>query len=87
VDRRSTSPDRPTRSVRRAARIGDAWLIVNTNGLGKVMPLMQTYRAALKEHSRTPIEFPITVECYIGARHATAHEECQAVPSRFLLWS
>ena len=34
-------------SVRRAARIGDAWLIVNTSGLGKVMSLMQTYRAAL----------------------------------------
>src|SRR5262249_622476 len=55
-------------SVRRAARIGDAWLIVNTSGLGKVMSLMQTYRAALKEYGRTPMEFPITVECYVGAR-------------------
>jgi alkanesulfonate monooxygenase SsuD/methylene tetrahydromethanopterin reductase-like flavin-dependent oxidoreductase (luciferase family) len=64
-------------SVRRAARIGDAWLIVNTSGLGKVMPLMQTYRAALKEYGRTPMEFPITVECYVGERHATAHEECR----------
>ena len=64
-------------SVRRAARIGDAWLIVNTGGLGKVMPLMQTYRAALEEYGRTPMEFPITVECYVGARHATAHEECR----------
>jgi alkanesulfonate monooxygenase SsuD/methylene tetrahydromethanopterin reductase-like flavin-dependent oxidoreductase (luciferase family) len=51
-------------SVRRAARIGDAWLIVNTSGLGKVMPLMQTYRATLKEYGRTLMEFPITVECY-----------------------
>ena len=42
-------------SVRRAARIGDAWLIVNTSGLGKVQPLMQTYRAALKEYGRIPI--------------------------------
>jgi len=64
-------------SVRRAARIGDAWLIVNTSGLAKVAPLMQTYRAALKEYGRTPMEFPITVECYVGARHATAHEECR----------
>jgi alkanesulfonate monooxygenase SsuD/methylene tetrahydromethanopterin reductase-like flavin-dependent oxidoreductase (luciferase family) len=32
-----------------AARIGDAWLIVNTSGLGRVMALMQTYRAALKD--------------------------------------
>ena len=64
-------------SVRRAARIGDAWLIVNTGGLGKVAPLMQTYRAALKEYDRTPMEFPITVECYVGDRYATAHEECR----------
>ena len=39
-------------SVKRAARIGDAWLIVNTSGLGKVTSLMQTYRAALKEYGR-----------------------------------
>lgn len=64
-------------SVRRAARIGDAWLIVNSGGLGTVAPLMQIYRAALKEYGRTPIEYPITVECYVGARHSTAHEECR----------
>jgi alkanesulfonate monooxygenase SsuD/methylene tetrahydromethanopterin reductase-like flavin-dependent oxidoreductase (luciferase family) len=64
-------------SVRRAARIGDAWLIVNSSGLAKVAPLMQTYRAALQEFGRTPIEFPITLECYVGARHATAHAECR----------
>src|SRR3954452_6750859 len=33
-------------SVRRAARIGDAWLIVNSSALGKIAPLMRTYRAA-----------------------------------------
>jgi alkanesulfonate monooxygenase SsuD/methylene tetrahydromethanopterin reductase-like flavin-dependent oxidoreductase (luciferase family) len=64
-------------SVRRAARIGDAWLIVNSGGLAKLTPLMRTYRAALTEYGRTPIEFPITVECYVGAYHATAHEECR----------
>ncbi len=64
-------------SVKRAARIGDAWLIVNTSGLGKITSLMQTYRTALKEYGRTPREFPITLECYVGARHATAHEECR----------
>ena len=45
-------------SVRRAARIGDAWLIVNTSGLGKTAPLMQTYRAALKEFGRTADRIP-----------------------------
>jgi alkanesulfonate monooxygenase SsuD/methylene tetrahydromethanopterin reductase-like flavin-dependent oxidoreductase (luciferase family) len=64
-------------SVRRAARIGDAWLIVNTSGLGKVSALMQTYRAALEQYGRKPMEFPITVECYVGANHAMAHEECR----------
>lgn len=64
-------------SVRRAARIGDAWLIVNSGGLSKTAPLMQTYRAALAEFGRTPAEFPITLECYVGARHASAHEECR----------
>jgi alkanesulfonate monooxygenase SsuD/methylene tetrahydromethanopterin reductase-like flavin-dependent oxidoreductase (luciferase family) len=63
--------------VRRAARIGDAWLIVNIRGLDNLVPLMQTYRAALKEYGRTPLEYPITVECYVGERHATAHEECR----------
>jgi alkanesulfonate monooxygenase SsuD/methylene tetrahydromethanopterin reductase-like flavin-dependent oxidoreductase (luciferase family) len=63
--------------VKRAARIGDAWLIVNIRGIGNLIPLMQTYRAALREYGRTPIEYPITVECYVGERHATAHEECR----------
>ena len=64
-------------SVRRAARIGDAWLAVNGGGLRAVMPLMQTYRAALAEYGRTPIEFPITVECHIGASQASALDECR----------
>lgn len=64
-------------SVRRAARVGDAWLIVNSGGLGKVAPLMKTYRAALAEYGRTAAEFPITVECYVGESNATAHEECR----------
>ncbi|HTW53047.1 MAG TPA: LLM class flavin-dependent oxidoreductase [Stellaceae bacterium] len=63
--------------VKRAARIGDAWLIVNIRGIQNLVPLMQTYRAALNEYGRTPIEYPITIECYVGARHATAHEECR----------
>ena len=45
-------------SVRRAARIGDAWLIVNTGGLGKLAPLMQTYRAALRGIRPDPCRIP-----------------------------
>jgi alkanesulfonate monooxygenase SsuD/methylene tetrahydromethanopterin reductase-like flavin-dependent oxidoreductase (luciferase family) len=64
-------------SVRRAARIGDAWLIVNTSGLATIRPLMATYRAALAEYGRTPFDFPITLECYVGERHASALDECR----------
>jgi len=63
--------------VKRAARIGDAWLIVNIRGLADLLPLMETYRATLKECGRTPLEYPITLECYVGESHATAHEECR----------
>jgi alkanesulfonate monooxygenase SsuD/methylene tetrahydromethanopterin reductase-like flavin-dependent oxidoreductase (luciferase family) len=69
-------------SVKRAARIGDAWLIVNSSGLAKTVPLMKTYRAALAEYGRTPTDFPITVECYVGDNHATAMEECR-VPLQY----
>ena len=64
-------------SVRRAARIGDAWLIVNTGGLAAIRPLMQTYRAALTEYGRTPMEFPITLECHVGESRGRAFDECR----------
>ena len=64
-------------AVKRAARIGDAWLMMNNGGLGELVPLVQTYRAALGEYGRTAQEFPITLECYVGERHATALEECR----------
>ena len=64
-------------SVRRAARIGDAWLIVNSSGLGTTVPLMKTYRAALAEYGRTATDFPITVECHVGESHRAAFEECR----------
>jgi len=65
-------------AIKRAARIGDAWLIVNATGLQTVQQQMRTYRAALAEHGRTPLEYPIARECYVGASHATAFDECRA---------
>ena len=65
-------------AVKRAARIGDAWLIANATTLGATAPLMAVYRAALAEAGRTATEFPIARECYVGASHATAMEECRA---------
>ena len=65
-------------AIKRAARIGDAWLIVNATGLAKVEEQMRLYRATLAELGRTPLEYPIARECYVGASHATAFEECRA---------
>ncbi|HET6306824.1 MAG TPA: LLM class flavin-dependent oxidoreductase [Rhodopila sp.] len=65
-------------AVRRAARIGDAWLIANASSLQEIAPQMATYRAALAEYGRTPMEFPIARECYVGASRASALAECKA---------
>jgi alkanesulfonate monooxygenase SsuD/methylene tetrahydromethanopterin reductase-like flavin-dependent oxidoreductase (luciferase family) len=39
---------------------------------------MQVYRAALRDAGRSVEEFPIARECYVGASHATAMDECRA---------
>jgi alkanesulfonate monooxygenase SsuD/methylene tetrahydromethanopterin reductase-like flavin-dependent oxidoreductase (luciferase family) len=65
-------------AVRRAARIGDAWLIANASSIQEITPQMHTYRAALKEYGRSPLEFPIARECYVGADRASAYAECKA---------
>ncbi len=65
-------------AVRRAARIGDAWLIANASSIQEITPRMDTYRAALKEYGTTPMEFPIARECYVGSDNASAWEECRA---------
>ncbi|HET6608640.1 MAG TPA: LLM class flavin-dependent oxidoreductase [Rhodopila sp.] len=65
-------------AIRRAARIGDAWLVANASSLAEIEPGMKTYRAAIAEYNRPPLEFPIARECYVGSNHKTAFEECRA---------
>ena len=65
-------------AVRRAARIGDAWLIANASSIQEITPQMHTYRSALQEFGRPPLEFPIARECYVGASRASAYAECKA---------
>jgi len=65
-------------AVQRAAEIGDAWLIANATTLGATEPLMQVYREALRQSGRVVADFPIARECYVGASHATAMDECRA---------
>jgi alkanesulfonate monooxygenase SsuD/methylene tetrahydromethanopterin reductase-like flavin-dependent oxidoreductase (luciferase family) len=71
-------------AVKRAARIGDAWLISNAITLGAIEPLMRVYCDALNEASKVVEEFPITRECYVGANNSTAVEECRgALESKY----
>jgi alkanesulfonate monooxygenase SsuD/methylene tetrahydromethanopterin reductase-like flavin-dependent oxidoreductase (luciferase family) len=64
-------------AIRRAARLGDAWLMVPSATLPELGAQMRTYRAALVEYGRQPDCFPIERECYVGATHAAALEECR----------
>ncbi len=66
-------------AVKRAAQLGDAWLITNFAHLSVLVPQMTMYRKLLAEAKREfPAEAPITRECYIGPTHAKALEECKA---------
>jgi alkanesulfonate monooxygenase SsuD/methylene tetrahydromethanopterin reductase-like flavin-dependent oxidoreductase (luciferase family) len=62
-------------AIRRAARLGDAWLIVPSTPLGELAAQMRIYRETLG--SRMPDCFPMVRECYVGANHRTALEECR----------
>ncbi len=66
-------------AVKRAARIGDAWLITNFAHLSVLAPQMKMYRATLAELNKPfPDDVPITRECYIGPTREKALQECQA---------
>lgn len=66
-------------AVKRAARIGDAWLITNFAHLSVLVPQMKMYRATLAELNKPfPDDVPITRECYIGPTREKALKECRA---------
>jgi alkanesulfonate monooxygenase SsuD/methylene tetrahydromethanopterin reductase-like flavin-dependent oxidoreductase (luciferase family) len=66
-------------AVKRAAQLGDAWLITNFAHLSVLVPQMVMYRKLLAEAGKEfPAEAPITRECYIGSTHARALAECKA---------
>jgi alkanesulfonate monooxygenase SsuD/methylene tetrahydromethanopterin reductase-like flavin-dependent oxidoreductase (luciferase family) len=62
-------------AIQRAARLGDAWMIVPSTKLNDLIPQMRVYREALGD--RTPDCYPIVRECYVGANHKTAVDECR----------
>jgi alkanesulfonate monooxygenase SsuD/methylene tetrahydromethanopterin reductase-like flavin-dependent oxidoreductase (luciferase family) len=63
-------------AIRRAARMADAWMIVPSTPLAELVGQMRIYREALSH--RVPDCFPIVRECYVGASHHNALEECRA---------
>jgi alkanesulfonate monooxygenase SsuD/methylene tetrahydromethanopterin reductase-like flavin-dependent oxidoreductase (luciferase family) len=66
-------------AVKRAATLGDAWLITNFAHLRELVPLMKIYRETLASLKKPfPAEAPITRECYVGPTRAKALEECKA---------
>lgn len=65
-------------AVKRAARIGDAWLITNFAHYQALAPQMKLYRETLAAMGKPfPADAPITRECYVGPTRAKALEECR----------
>jgi len=66
-------------AIKRAAEIGDAWLITNFAHLKELVPQMKLYRETLAAAGKAfPDDAPITRECYVGPTNARALEECKA---------
>jgi alkanesulfonate monooxygenase SsuD/methylene tetrahydromethanopterin reductase-like flavin-dependent oxidoreductase (luciferase family) len=65
-------------AIERAARLGDAWLITFYPSLTLLKDQMRFYRASLKGAGKAePADMPILKECYVGASHKTALDECR----------
>ncbi len=63
-------------AIKRAARMAEAWMIVPSTTLTDLTHQMRIYRTAL--NGRKPDCYPMVRECYVGASHKTAVEECRA---------
>jgi alkanesulfonate monooxygenase SsuD/methylene tetrahydromethanopterin reductase-like flavin-dependent oxidoreductase (luciferase family) len=66
-------------AVKRAARLGDAWLITNFARLSVLERQMKMYRETLAAAGKPfPLDVPITRECYVGPTRKKALQECKA---------
>lgn len=65
-------------AIKRAATLGDSWLIIPSMALSELKHSVGLYRDALRACGKPdPVEFPITRECYVGTSQAKAMEECR----------
>lgn len=76
-------------AIRRAAALGDSWLIIPSMGMTELVPAVEVYRDALRTLGKPdPAEFPITRECYVGTSQATALDECrEALSSKYAAYA
>ncbi len=66
-------------AIRRAAKIGDGWLITFYPTLKSLTGQLATYRETRAATGLPPVEdYPICRECYVGSDQATAFEDCRA---------
>ncbi|MSP67148.1 MAG: LLM class flavin-dependent oxidoreductase [Alphaproteobacteria bacterium] len=64
-------------AVRRAARLGDAWMAVFTSTVQEMRDLTATYNDELKQAGRAePEHRPLLRECYVARSHNAAWAEC-----------
>tara|TARA_A100001037_G_C15148875_1_gene637907 strand:+ start:2259 stop:3251 length:993 start_codon:yes stop_codon:yes gene_type:complete len=65
-------------AIKRAARIGDAWVILVTVTSEELKEQIPMYLEAVKEAGRpAPLEIPITRDIHIADDHAKAWDECR----------
>ena len=65
-------------AVKRAAALGDAWVVIPSMGFDELAASMKLYRATLRALGKPdPSDFPITRECYVGTSQASALDECR----------
>ena len=64
-------------AIRRAAQLGDAWLMVPTMTHATLAAMLQLYRAARQDAGKPPAdEYPLFRECHVGRSQQTAIQEC-----------
>ena len=65
-------------AIKRAARIGDAWVILVTVSFEELKDQIPMYLEAVKAAGKpAPAEIPITRDIHIADKHANAWDECR----------
>jgi len=64
-------------AIRRAARLGDAWIAANTQTVEELRPLVRLYNDERKAAGLAPpADLALLRECYVARHHKSAWQEC-----------